>query len=165
MYVLCVLRRMLEKLLTLQFRYFASYHPYFPILPDQHEFTAEYDSNRLLLWTVLAIASRGRDDMPNVYASLVEPVRRLASDLYSGQSRSLKTMQALLLLCIWPFPHQQSINDPSPMYCSLATHIGYQLGLHRPMHRSDFHETASRPIVSNLTERKTWYGCFIVNQG
>lgn len=152
-------------MLTLLNRYFTHYHPYFPILPGQHEFTAEYDSNQLLLWTVLAIASRGREDLPTVYASLVEPVRRLASDIHAPQSRSLKTMQALLLLCVWPFPHQQTINDPSPMYCSLATHVGYQLGLHRPLHRSDFKDSAIRLTTSDLTDRKTWYGCFIVNQG
>lgn len=148
-----------------QTRFFATYHPYFPILPEQHEFLAEYDSNRLLLWTVLAIASKGREDMPNVYTSLVEPVRRLASGIYAPQSRSLKTMQALLLLCVWPFPFQQTINDPSTMYCSLATTIGYQLGLHRPLHRSDFDENAMGPGISNISERSTWYGCFIVNHG
>lgn len=146
-------------------RFYTCYHPFFPILPDQNEFLAEYDSNRLLLWTVLAIASKGRDDVPNVYASLVEPVRRLAGDIYAPQSRSLKTMQALLLLCVWPFPFQQTINDPSAMYCSLATHIGYHLGLHRPMHRSDYEETATAGSVSSTIELKTWYGCFIVNQG
>lgn len=124
----------------------------------------EYGSNRLLLWTILAIASKGREDMPNVYQSLVEPVRRLASDLYAPQSRSLKTMQALLLLCVWPFPYQQSVNDPSPLYCSLATHIGYQLGLHRPRHLSDFNEDAAGVRIATVSERKTWYGCFIANQ-
>lgn len=146
-------------------RYFTCYHPSFPILPEQHEFLAEYDQNRLLLWTVLAIASKGRDDVPDVYQSLVEPVRRLASDIYAPQSRSLKTMQALLLLCVWPFPHQQTINDPSPMYCSLATNIGHQLGLHRPLHKSDYDERATGPSVCSLSERKTWIGCFIANQG
>lgn len=101
----------------------------------------------------------------DTYFALVDPVRRLAADLYGPQSRSLKTMQALILLCVWPFPFQQTINDPSPMYCSLATHIGFQLGLHRPLHKADFDEHAIEPAVSDCVERKTWHGCFIVNQG
>ena len=113
----------------------------------------------------MAIASFDQENHSSIYVSLVDPVRRLAADLYGPQSRSLKTMQALLLLCVWPFPFQQTINDPSPMYCSLATHIGYQLGLHRPHHRGDFDESATLPIVSTTVEMKTWYGCFIVNQG
>ena len=147
------------------YSYFISYHPYFPILPDQQTFLAEYDDNRLLLWTVLAIASKGHDEYPYLYSSLVDPVRALAADIYAPQSRSLRTMQALLLLCVWPFPFQQTVNDPSSMYCSLATNIGYQLGLHRPLHRSDFYEGAEQPLQCTAVEKKTWYGCFIANQG
>lgn len=51
------------------------------------------------------------------------------------------------------------------MFCSLATNIGYQLGLHRPLHRSDYDESVDVLVVSTAVERKTWYGCFIVSQG
>lgn len=128
-------------------------------------FILEYDSNRLLLWTILAIASRGLEDQPTLFSSLVDSVRKMAADIYAPQSRSLRTMQALLLLCTWPFPFQQTHNDPSPMYISLATHIGYSLGLHRPHFKADFEEITAGPASSNSVERKTWYGCFIVNQG
>ena len=128
-------------------------------------FILEYDLDRLLLWTVLAIASRGLDDQPALFAALVDPVRRLAADIYNPQSRSLRTMQALLLLCVWPFPFQQTINDPSPMYGSLALSIGYQLGLHRPLHRADFDERSAGFTTSTIVECKTWFGCFIINQG
>ena len=151
-------------MLTRQDSFSTSYHAYFPILSEPSEWLAEFSANRLLLWSVLAIASKGRTDLPNLYSSLVDPVRRLAGDIYSPQSRSLGTMQGLLLLCVWPFPFQQTINDPSPMYCSLATHIGLQLGLHRPLLRHDFDEMAKGNVTSTGAERKTWYGCFIVNQ-
>lgn len=145
--------------------YFTNYHPNFPILPDMELFVLEYDSNRLLLWTVLAIASKSSVDCPALFPSLVDPVRKMAADIYAPQSRSFRTMQALLLLCTWPFPFQQTHNDPSPMYGSLATNIGYSLGLHRPLHKADFEERTAGLATSNAVERKTWYGCFIVNQG
>jgi hypothetical protein len=129
-------------------------------LPELDNFLLEYDQNRLLLWTMLAIMSKSQ---PETYSSLVDPVRRLAADLYEPQSRSLKTMQALLLLCAWPFPYQRTQNDPSPMYCSLATNIGYQLGLHRPWCKADFEEDTQEGGTATAVERKTWYGCFIVN--
>lgn len=100
---------------------------------------------------------------PETYSSLVDAVRKLAADLYEPQSRSLKTMQALLLLCAWPFPFQRTHNDPSPMYCSLATNIGYQLGLHRPLCKGDFEENTREYATATTVEMKTWYGCFIVN--
>ena len=144
--------------------YFTKYHSHFPILPEVETFILEYDQNRLLLWTVLAIASRQMADQPTLFSALVDPVRKMAADIYSHQSRSLRTMQALLLLSVWPFPFQQTHNDPTPMYCSLATHIGYSLGLHRPLHKADFEEKVTGVSMSNLIDRKTWHGCFIVNQ-
>ena len=128
-------------------------------------FILEYDLDRLLLWTVLAIASRSLDDQPALFSALVDPVRKMAADIYNPQSRSLRTMQALLLLCAWPAPFQQTINDPSPMYGSLALNIGHQLGLHRPLHKADFDERAVGFAASTAVECKTWFGCFIVNQG
>jgi hypothetical protein len=129
-------------------------------LPEFDDFILEYDHNKLLLWTILAIMSKSQ---PETYSSLVDPVRRLAADLYEPQSRSLKTMQALLLLCAWPFPFQRTHNDPSPMYCSLATNIGYQLGLHRPWCKGDFEEETQGRSTATTVEMKTWYGCFVVN--
>lgn len=114
----------------------------------------------MLLWTLLAIALKSRQE---TNALLVDPLRKLAADLYGPQSRSFKTMQALLLLCTWPFPFQRTQNDPSPMYCSLATNIGYQLGLHRPLCKGNFEEDTRESVRATTTERKTWYGCFIVN--
>ncbi|KAK5166495.1 uncharacterized protein LTR77_008038 [Saxophila tyrrhenica] len=143
--------------------YFTTHHPLFPILPSKAHFYTTHTTNRLLLWTVLALASFDQDSNSATYFSLVDPVRRLAADLYGPQSRSFKTMQALLLLCVWPFPFQQTINDPSPMFCSLATGIGYQLGLHRPRCRGDFDENAVEGVESEGEEERTWWGCFVVN--
>ena len=141
-------------------RYYADYHSHFPILPEFDDFVLEYDQNKLLLWTILAITTKGQ---PETYSSLVDPVRKLAADLYQPQSRSLKTMQALLLLCAWPFPFQRTHQDPSPMYCSLATNIGYQLGLHRPWCKGDFEVDTQEFVTASAIEMKTWYGCFDVN--
>lgn len=49
------------------------------------------------------------------------------------------------------------------MYCSLATNIGYQLGLHRPWCKADFEEDTQEGGMATTVEMKTWYGCFIVN--
>jgi hypothetical protein len=147
------------------FRFYARFHAHFPILPDQTTFLSRYNFNKLLLWTVLAIASRESSQYAALYSSLVDPVRRLAGDLYASQSRSFETVQALLLLCVWPFPFQQTINDPSPMYIALASQIAYQLGLHRPAYRTDFTENnLPQADPGELARKKVWFGCCIVNQ-
>ncbi|KIW08424.1 hypothetical protein, variant [Verruconis gallopava] len=151
--------------LSLIEEFYARLHSHFPILPDQPTFLSRYNFNKLLLWTVLAIASRESSQHSALYSSLVDPVRRLAGDLYASQSRSFETVQALLLLCVWPFPFQQTINDPSPMYIALASQIAYQLGLHRPGFRADFTENnLPQADPGELARKKVWYGCCIVNQ-
>jgi len=145
--------------------YYATFHPQFPILPDAATFISRYDANKLLLWSVLSISAGGIPEIASLYNSLVNPVRRLAGDIYSHQSKSLAAVQALLLLCAWPFPYQQTVNDPSPMYASLATNLAQQLGLHRPApFQSDFSYHPMRYEESLQSERElAWYGCFVMN--
>ncbi|PYI11230.1 hypothetical protein BO78DRAFT_130118 [Aspergillus sclerotiicarbonarius CBS 121057] len=153
-----------HEILALIKEFYANLHPLFPILPSLPDFIKTYDANKLLLWTVIAIASKESSEFSHIYVTLVDPVRRLAGDLYNTQSRHFETIQALLLLCIWPFPFQQTAHDPSPMYCGLATQLSYQLGLHRPnlhMHW-EYGATASDARI-NLQRRKAWTGCFVVN--
>lgn len=73
-------------------------------------------------------------------------------------------MQALLLLCAWPFPFAHTADDPSPVYCSHATQIGLQLGLHRPHFKMDFVDSVAFTTPTSQEERRAWYGCFIMNQ-
>ncbi|EXJ91696.1 hypothetical protein A1O3_00246 [Capronia epimyces CBS 606.96] len=153
-----------SEILTLINQYYTIYDPQFPILPKKETFLAHYNANTLLLWTMLAIASGSSAQMSPLFNSLVDPVRRLAGDLYSHQSRGLEAVQALLLLCAWPFPYAQTVNDPSPMYASLATNIAYQIGLHRPSFRSDFeYNVSTLDETLEQARQKAWYGCFIIN--
>jgi Fungal specific transcription factor domain len=146
--------------------FYTHFHPLFPILPDKAIFLSKYNANKLLLWAVLAISSKESVQQSHLYPALVDPVRRLAGDLYSSQSRNFETVQGLLLLCLWAFPFQQTVNDPSPMYCALATQIAYQLGLHRPSFTSDFAESRiPQGEVGELARTKVWFGCFIVSYG
>jgi Fungal specific transcription factor domain len=145
-------------------RYYAHYDSRFPILFSQDAFLPKYNANKLLLWTILAIASRESDEHAHLYQLLVDPVRQLASDLYSSVSRSFETLQALLLLCAFPFPFRQTVNDPSPMYGALATQLAFQLGVHRPQFATDF--TESRNVgddPGDIARKKLWFGCVIIN--
>ncbi|GAE00296.1 hypothetical protein THITE_2118139 [Paecilomyces variotii No. 5] len=139
--------------------------PAVPILTDLSNFLAGYDSNKLLLWKTLAIVSKESDQHSTLYPSLVDPVRRLAGDLYGPQSRDFETIQALLLLCVWPFPFQQSVSDPTPIYCGLSTQLAYQTGLQRPNCRMHWkYDVISSSSRIELERRKVWFGCFVVNQ-
>lgn len=113
----------------------------------------------------MAVSAGASPETASLYNSLVNPVRRLAGDIYSHQSQGLGAVQGLLLLCAWPFPYQQTVNDPSPMYAALATNLAYQLGLHRPpaLHADfSYHATRHEENLDDERER-AWYGCFVIN--
>ncbi|RAK95665.1 uncharacterized protein BO80DRAFT_251210 [Aspergillus ibericus CBS 121593] len=153
-----------HELISLIKEFYANFHPLFPILPSLPDFIKAYDANTLLLWTIIAITSKESPEYSHLCVTLIDPVRSLAGDLYHTQSRNFETIQALLLLCIWPFPFQQTVHDPSPMYCSLATQLSYQLGLHRPNLHMHWEYGATAPNARvDLQRRKAWVGCFVVN--
>jgi len=149
--------------LTRIVRFYTTYHPYFSILPRKEIILARFQSQKLLPWAILAVAAGGSVQLQSLYNSLVDPVRRLAGDIYSHQSRGLEAVQALLLLCAWPFPYQQTINDPSPTYAAQATNIALQIGLHRPDFYSDFEYGPRKSENLELERERAWYGCFIIS--
>jgi hypothetical protein len=51
---------------------------------------------------------------------------------------SLATVQAVLLLAIWPFPTSQSTNDLAVTLGSVAISAAMSIGLHRPLNSHDF---------------------------
>jgi Fungal specific transcription factor domain len=122
-----------------------------------------YNCCPLLFWTIIAIASKESREYSYLYLTLMDPVRRLANDIHSVASKSVPFIQALLLLCTWPFPYTAKILDRSWSYCGTATHIALELGLHRPRHISDFVWNVTVEEETLLTRRITWLACFIVN--
>lgn len=113
----------------------------------------------------MAIASRGMSKQAELYMRLIEPVKRLATDLNKAASQSFPDVQALLLICCWPFPFGAIDSDPSWTYCGLATHYALRLGLHRPRHQEDFRYAVPFDQETLILREKTWLACFIINQG
>jgi hypothetical protein len=147
-----------------RYRYYSHYHPLFPILPDIASFAKTYDKCLLLFWTIMAIGSKRSPSSLNLYLPLSVSVPRLAADLNTTASQSLETIQALLILCWWPFPFQATINDPSWTYCGLATHRALQFGIHRGRNHSDFVYNSKIDDATSFVYQKTWLGCYITNQ-
>jgi hypothetical protein len=132
-----------------RYRYYSHYHPLFPILPDIASFAKTYDKCLLLFWTIMAIGSKRSPSSLNLYLPLSVSVPRLAADLNTTASQSLETIQALLILCWWPFPFQ-------------ATTL--QFGIHRGRNHSDFVYNSKIDDATSFVYQKTWLGCYITNQ-
>ncbi|KAE9376216.1 hypothetical protein N431DRAFT_454779 [Stipitochalara longipes BDJ] len=145
-------------------RYYTEYHPIFPIIPDLASFARQYSTCELLFWTIIAISSRYSEQYANLYLQLKIPLQRLATDISKFANEPLSVVQALLLICWWPFPFAATKEDPSWIYCGLATHLALQHGMHRPHNISDFCYQKTMEKDELVSWRRTWLGCFITNQ-
>jgi hypothetical protein len=131
---------------------------------EKSSFARCYDSCPLLLWTILAVASKSVEQHSYLHLLLVDPIRRLAFEATQSGSQSVTLVQALILLCCWPLPHTLHATDPSWLYSGMAIHIATQLGLHRPHHHAEFMILANPDFSDTLARKNTWLACFIINQ-
>lgn len=85
----------------------------------------------------------------------------MLSEYLTRSIRSIWTIQALLLLCLWPFPVASQLDDPSWEYCGMAVAAALKMGLDdSPASWGE----AIRPSSDELTWRsKTWLGCLCVS--
>ncbi|GAD96987.1 conserved hypothetical protein [Paecilomyces variotii No. 5] len=144
------------------FTYFSRhYERHLPIIDLGKPVEAILTDSPLLFWTVVIISIRKHPLHCAHFQYLKAPFKRLLSDYLVASIRSVYTIQALLLLCLWPFPVEKQTDDPSWEYCAVAVAAVFKMGL-------DDSQTswidASEPPSDNLACRlKTWLGCFIVS--
>ncbi|KAJ5602119.1 Transcriptional regulatory protein LEU3 [Penicillium lagena] len=144
--------------------YYQIYHPYFPIIPKQEKLLKSYEQDPILFWVVISIGSRNTSQYEYMQDALQGEIKSLVSNAHTPAKQSLQLIQALLLLCYWPFPFGATANDPSWSYSALSISCAYTKGVHRAEHLSDFEYDAT-PTSEMIVERKrTWIACFIVNQ-
>lgn len=138
--------------------FFAQCHPYLPFsLPASPE--TIYERCVLLFWVICAVAS-----CPDSSSGLQAHIQAMIGQIATTSPRSIEVVQALLIMCMWPFPFYSTLGDPSFLYCGLATRIGLQIGLHRPELSHEFSSRSQVLGVSGEVRRTTWMACYIVNQ-
>ena len=128
-----------------------------PILDVMKSPEIVHRNSSLLFWAVVLTAARRHPTHGTRAASLQTAFKKLLSDNLVYSIRSEHTIQALLLLCVWPFALRYQVNDPSWNYCCLAASASMQMGLHD-----------NRPNVAISPEKlalrlKTWLGCFVIS--
>lgn len=145
-------------------RYYSSYHAQFPLLQGPVQLLESYNACPCLFWMVVALACKDHEKYAHLYLQLRSPIKRLAADHTVAASRSIFFVQALLLLCVWPFPFGAINEDPSWLYCGLAIHMAMLLGLHRPQHPFRLLHAADAEVGDLAMRTRTWLACFTVNQ-
>ncbi|OCT53051.1 hypothetical protein CLCR_10133 [Cladophialophora carrionii] len=141
--------------------YFTRCHPYLPFTMCQ-SIESIYDRCPMLFWVICAVAS------PDTARPRFEaPIRGLMLDVLDPSKESgVEMVQAILILCMWPFPFNSQKADLSFIYSGLATQISLSLGLHRPAVDAGFgnETTTTERQGDEEIRRTTWLACFVVAQ-
>lgn len=124
-----------------------------------------YASSELLFWSIISVASRRLRSRPTLLPKLARAVTDLSWCSIRAIPYSLSTVQALALLCTWPFPTSSSTADPTFVLTGIMMQLGVQMGIHRVFHVQDFIKVTVRLSASEHAECiRTWEGCNIVAQ-
>ncbi len=125
-------------------RFFEHYHHFLPFLDASKSPDAYYKSSISLFWVIIGVAARRyREDVTLLHV-LSDLVMKLVWSEISKPPYKLSTVQAVILLCIWPFPTTSTWNDVSVTMSSIAISIAMQVGLHKPFNTQDFSRTNFR---------------------
>ncbi|KJR82959.1 c6 zinc finger domain containing protein [Sporothrix schenckii 1099-18] len=145
-------------------KYFEYFHPHFPIIrtrdPDKI-----YESAPLLFWTIMVIAARrfAKDD--SVLPFLTESLPSEVWGAMGNPPLPLGMINALLLLCAWPFTTIRFLRDPSTIFSSIAMSSCFMIGLHTG--RGEHPELANPNFQIRNTDEEatfTWAGFNIISQ-
>lgn len=123
-----------------------------------------YEKAPLLFWVVLAIASKDSEKYASDYSRLQILSRQLIADIILIGTKSIYLVQALLLLCVWSFPHEDMNREPFSMYSAVAISMARSLGLHRPQYPFILFAAKASEIGTVEVRRITWLSCFIIDQ-
>ena len=136
-------------------------HQHLPIVNTNASLESIYTSSPLLFWTIALVTCRHNPRHQDLYQALAAPYEGLLSTILVRSIHSLKNIQAILLLCIWPFPVRHQHDQPSLNYCSMAVSAAMQMGLHRPGHSAEYN--ISDKTESNIDKTMTWMACVQVS--
>jgi hypothetical protein len=124
-----------------------------------------YAASPLLFWAIISVASRNYKPDPSLFASLSTPVQDMLWAAIPALPHAHSTIQAIIIISMWPFPIATMSKDCSFLLVSLAKTAAMQIGLHRPEVVQDFLRVRTRfnPQEFQMAV-KIWAGCFIASQ-
>lgn len=93
-----------ETVLQLFRHYGQYYYRHLPILANVKSLPDLHASNALLFWTIVLVSSQWHPTLSDLYLKLVGPHEALLSTVLHIAIQPIETVQALLILCLWPVP-------------------------------------------------------------
>lgn len=145
-------------------RYFEHFHPYMPIVRHRDPNKC-YESGSILFWTIILTACRRYAKNDQVFPFLIDAVRRELFSAISVLPLTLPAVNSLILICTWVFPNVRFVNDPTPLFSSVAMNTSLLLGIHLGKGSiPEFGFGVFRNDFSDEEASYTWSGYNIVSQ-
>ncbi|KAK5219260.1 hypothetical protein LTR72_008442 [Exophiala xenobiotica] len=124
-----------------------------------------YTQSPLLFWTIVAIGARKYSKDPTILTLLAPKVIELAARSMFSQTERLPTIQAYLLLCIWPMPVDSLHKDISTVLSGAMLSLAISNGLHVQGIGQDFSRTTLEHNENECIYRaKLWVACTVASQ-
>ncbi len=130
------------------------------VSPDDY-----YAQSPFLFWTILVTGCRRYAQDPTMLESIGPHINGMAFASMSSRLAQIKTLQGLLLLCVWAVPLKSMTRDVTYVISGAAMHIAMQNGLYISGGWQDF-----EPNQLSLDDQETtfrdrlWSFTFVVCQ-
>ena len=136
-----------------QFQYF-----HLPILDTDTDIESMQRNTPFLFWTIIMISCRYHHLHHELLPLLRVPYQEFLGRAMVVAPMSLRTIQALLLLCYWPLPCRTQPQDPSWNILGLVLNAAKYQGLNTGLD----HYSLKSPTSERQLRSRTWLAVFLV---
>ena len=100
-----------------------------------------------------------------IISSLLKPLSELARQSIFDTENAIQTVQAIVILSLWPLPVQSPFKDPTHVLTGAAMQLAIQKGLPYTSRRQDFFNRALKESEPDgLFPSRLWAYCVKVFQ-
>ena len=152
----------LQLSLTALYSFDRHYYRHVPIFEASPSIDVLYRNSPLLFWTIILVACRYHPSYGLDSTMLNTPYKELLGSNLVQTISTVQSIQALIIICMWPIPTLRYSDDPSWNLCGIAMNAAMQLGLHKPEHVQVLYGFGSSNVVktSIRTRTLTWLALF-----
>lgn len=147
-------------------RFFKYYEPLIPGIFDTSATPDQYlELSPLLFWAIIVTGARGYSGDPTLYERIVRQVSQMALESLFSMTNLIPTIEAVLILCLWPTPVSTMFKDPSHALAGTAMQLAILNGLHVFGHEQDFVRQSIECVNSEVCLRfRLWVHCVTIFQ-
>lgn len=146
-------------------KFFDKYHVTIPFIDPLLDAARCHQQSEFLFWSIISVASREQQGQKDFLSRLSPYFAESLGVIVFSVTLSLRQVQALLLLSLWPPTNSRFWGDRSMTLANIAMSSAMYLGLHNPYYEQEYTNMAVDLSEEERAERvRTWIACLTVVQ-